>query len=342
MPDGKNQQQPPVQAAPAPTPPTIRQQVEREIHRLTKDKQYRTKKIDSRPIKELKGKEHWAFSLTVDLFDSMAQRLDNFIERAKAENARSLMESKQYMDSLRQSMIDLEAKLSENQSRFNAEVLQQVKDAQTLINGAISKIDRLQEELSANINAMKDDVHQANSTLVAAIKEGLGSMQTSLTTELKNARGEIQEQNRVLASKIDTFQSSMTGNLTDFKESVFTKMDSFENSMADNINQKQMAMSEHLKSTSTELKNNITESNKALTEIMNSIASEMKELTKMTDEKFIELSKNLSRRMEEFEKDWKRFLETEIKSLREIISGIRSDIEVQKHLILESVGAKRR
>lgn len=294
---------------------SLRRRIVDELELTLDSAEHRRKRgLETTALREVKGREHYLLSAEIIIFEEAFKKLDEILENVQLNTARSIRESKDEIGKIRADIEEIEGKLSQMVSRIssemptiltrtNAEVINTLKDSSSMtIKSSIDVLNGLKEIQS----------------LVDKTQEKIENISKELNAKNEGLKQEIQQSGKLFVGML--------------KENI----SALQNFFGGEIKNAQSALLNEIKSNSELLNKNSIERDQTAIAKLNEISKSVETLVRTTEDNFEEMTRELFRKMDEFEKDWKKYLETEIKSLRDLIGSIRGDVEMQKHMMMRT------
>lgn len=319
------------------TQKSLRRRIVEELEQILENQEHRKKRgLETTALREVKGREHYLLSVEILMFEETLKKLDSLMENIQISTARSIRENKEDIAKIRTEIGEIDGRVSHMMAKMSSEIPNIIKDGTSNLAKTISEIPSNIKENSSLIMKSSSDIMtnlRDTNSLIARMQDRIDSISKETISKTDILRQDIQQNGKL-------FVGMLKENITSLQNTIGNEIKNNHTITLNEIKNIHTTVSNELKANMEIMNRNLVEREQTTFAKLNEITKGMENLIKNTEDRFDKMSREMARKLEEFENDWKKYLESEVKSLRDVIGAIRADVEMQKHLIMGMKGKK--
>jgi ABC-type transporter Mla subunit MlaD len=320
--------------------------------------------------KDLKGNTHWQMYATIELFEMLTKRLDDVMRLSQTSTSNALAGNTNLLNGISKQLKLAETNLRAATLKSGETLLKSAKQTAQRINKIREDLDAFRKEFVAQSNAIRaelerqgdavraetqqmtetlkqfltngwDGILQSLRSEAASIKEALTVAReehSSLTAEIQEARGSLSRQSAEEAKALTNQLDSALERIN----TVSDRMDGHLETLTNILDDQQSNIVSEIQQAVGTLGKQGEEQTDALRESLRDLSSRIDALAESTSKQFVEMQRSLEERIDSAHEAARKHLDKEIAELRDVLSGMRSDIEMQKHVMLQAIGSSKK
>jgi hypothetical protein len=324
----------------------------KEINKLVANKEYRKKLgLEKGVYAEFKGNTHWNLFIAVQLAEVITKRINDDMKNVFIQYAHGLNTSSNYLNNLAQQLQKAEFDINNATTLASNNVIKSLKSDLNKIAKISNKLSRINTDLETKTASLKTDIEDTSTQINERLTEGFQNVLKELENRSETSKKEItddimglrefsdekfKETAEMFANKIGLIEK----NLVDLQERVSSFQEANNNMLDDQTNavvtefQEGIGsvMKQNLENVETIRRNNEEFKNQTVT-LINDTTDTLSSNLESTNQHLDEVNQNVNEIIKQTELQFSKELKTEITDVRNILSAIRSDIELMKSVL---------
>ncbi len=280
-------------------------------------------------------------------FDEYLEALNVLGNEAAGIKDRLISESNQLKTGISNAVTSIVGSIGDEVGDIKSQLETEVAGLQTNIASSITEI----EHSMANID---ENLKTTLSEELSSIKSEVDDLQHSIGSILDDKKTAIVSEMQQVAGGLSRQSAEQTKMISDSIENIVDKMDAFGGQMS----KQQEAIDATLAKQRSEVRAEVqqaagllgkmsVDNTAKLSSKSDDLGSKLEDIIKILDgiarnfnDGLEQMNKKVLEYITELEENNRKYFQQEVAGLRDLLSGIRSDIEMQKHVMLQAVGAK--
>lgn len=335
----------------------MRDTIIRELRSIATGKGYRRERgLEATPFKDVKGNEHWQLYATIELMEMLAKRLDNIIRFTCDTTTRNLAENSTALARISEQIKTTEYTLKTAANQTTNTMVKSFKQEASQLKKITDTLNTLRSETGRWGECIRGEGREHRDTLKREILDATTKIESSMSN---NTTGLLSKMREIL-DKLTVQITEGTEKLREFIGGVETRVNNrltevvrTTTAMGEQLNLHRDTMTNILEDQQNAIVGEVrhaTETINAQTntkgdvviERINALAQAIDALAKSTAEQINRLDRVLTQRINETAEASNKMFKKEVGEIRDVLSSVRSDIEIQKHLMVQSIEAMRK
>ncbi len=324
----------------------------KEINKLVANKEYRKKLgLEKGVYNEFRGNTHWNLFVAIQLAEVLTKRINEDMKNIFIQHAHGLNTTSSYLNNLAQQLQKSEFDLSNAVTLAGNNVIKNMKAELAKFTKLSNQITKLSQVIEDRTTTLQNSLENTTQAYHEKLAEGFQNVLKELETKTKNSQKEITDEiNNLRSFSAEKFKDitdqvnnrtiPLDKSLVELHERVVNFQDANNNMLDDQkstlIGEFQEGigglMKQNLENVESIRKNNEEFKNQTISQINDSTDSLTSSLESI-NEHLEQVNQNVTENIKQTELQFGKELKTEITDVRNILSNIRSDIELMKSVL---------
>jgi hypothetical protein len=331
--------------------------IKKEINKLVANKEYRKKLgLEKGVYNEFRGNTHWNMFISIQLAEVLTKRINEDMRNMFIQHAHGLNNTSNHINNLSQQLQKAEFAINNASTLAGNNVIKTIKADLNKLSKIANMLKSINDEQKKGMDTIKSDIEENLNQIQNKVDEGIENLLSEYVQQTESSKNEIIDdikefrkfsdgKTKELMDQFSNKMVSMEKQLTDLNDRVNNFQETNSNAVED---QKAMILTEfqegiggvlkqNLENVEAIRKNNEDFKDQTITQINDSNDNLNSEL-EATNQHIEQVNQNITESIRQTELQFGKELKTEITDVRNILSNIRSDIELMKSVLTKLDG----